>query len=97
MEEVIISGSKLRVRKVESDEEKSDFECYDKSDKKPVDVDVEKELAVQKPILSLLRNRWEEDEINSNGETVVGDGIISLRRSNRVFKPTERLGSVPYF
>ena len=39
MEEGIISESKSNVRKLESDEDESDFECYDKSDGKSVPVD----------------------------------------------------------
>ena len=79
MEEGVISESKLRVRKVESDEEGSDFECYDKSDGKPVHVNIDKDLAVDNSTLSLLPNRSEEDEINYKGETGDGDGNISLR------------------
>ena len=47
-----------------------------------------------KPTLALLPNRSEEDEINNNGETLDN---FNLRRSNRIFKPPEQLGSVPYF
>ena len=87
MEVVIISDSKTKVRKVELVQDESDFECSDKSDGKPVYADVEKELAVDKPILELLPNRSEEDETNNNGETGDGDGNISLRKSNQLFKP----------
>ena len=96
MEEGIISESKSKVRKVELDEEENDFECYDKSDEQPVHVDVDKELAVDKPTLALLPNRLEEVELNNIGETGDGDSN-SLRRSNQLFKPPERLGSVPFF
>ena len=91
------SESKSKVQKVESDEKESDFECCDKSDGKPVHVNIDKELAVDKPTPALLPNRSEEDEINRKGETGDGDGIISLRRSNRILKPPGRLSSVPYF
>ena len=40
MEEGIISKSKPKVRKVDLDEEDSDFECYDRSDWKTVYVDI---------------------------------------------------------
>ena len=95
--ERIISESKSKVRKVESDEEDSDSDYYDNSDGKPVHVNIDKELAVDKPTLALLRNRSEEDEIHKNGETGDNDGKIRLRRSKRIFKPPERLGTVPFF
>ena len=44
----------------------------------------------------LLPNRLEEDDINKSGETRDTEGNINLRRSNRLLKPPERLGSVPY-
>ena len=44
MEEEIIFESKPKVWKVEMDEEDSDFECYDKSDGKPVHADIDKEV-----------------------------------------------------
>ena len=98
MEEGIISESRPKVRKAASDEENSDFKCYDRSEGKPVHVDVDKEMAESnKPTLALLPNRSEEDEFNNNGETRERDGNINLRRSNRIFKPPERLSSVPYF
>ena len=97
MEEGLISESKSKVRKVEWDEEEKDFECYDMSDGKPVHVNIDKEIAFDKPTLALLPNRSEGDKINNNGETGEGDANISLRRSNRIFKPMERLGNAPYF
>ena len=69
MDEGIFSDSKLEVRKVESDEEESDFECYDTSDGKPVHVDVQEEVAVKKPILALLPNRSDEDAFIKNEST----------------------------
>ena len=87
---------KPKVRKVKSDEEDSDFECYNESNGKPVHIDIDKELAEgNKPILTLLLNKSEEDEVN--GETKDGDGKISLRTSNRIFKSPKRLDCVPYF
>ena len=98
MQEVLICDSKPKVRKVDSDEEDSDFECYDRSEGKPVNVDVDREITEgSKATLALLPNRSEEDEKNNNGETRDRDGNINLRRSNPVFKPSERLGSVPSF
>ena len=102
MEEGIFSESRSKVRKVASDDDDdddddSDFECYDRSEGKPVHVDVDKEMAESNKLtLALLRNRSEKDEFN-NGETRDRDGNTNLRRSNRIFKPPERLGSVPYF
>ena len=57
-EEAIFYKSKSNVRKLESDEEESDFECYDKSDGKPVYVGDDKEIAINKPTLALIQNRW---------------------------------------
>ena len=83
MEKGIISRSKPKVRKVESDEEDSVCECYDRSDGKPIPVDIDKEATEgNKPTLALVPKTSEEDEINKNGETVDGDNKISLRSSN---------------
>ena len=86
MEEVMISESKSRVRKVESDEENSDFECFDKFDGKLVHVDVDKEITERDPTRALLPNRSEED-INDNGGTRDGNGNITVRNSNEIFEP----------
>ena len=43
VEEGIISESKPKVRNLESDEEDSDFDCYDKFEGNPVHVDIDKE------------------------------------------------------
>ena len=99
-QECIISESKRKVRKVESDDKDIDFECYDKSDEKPANVDVDKEGSSRKELtLALFPNKSEE--VNYNGETGVGndsrDGNTSVRRSNRKFKPPERLGSIQCF
>ena len=68
MEEGIISQAQAKVRKVEPDEEDRDFECYDRSERKPVHID--KEITERnKPTLALLPNRSEEYAINKNGET----------------------------
>ena len=85
------------VTRVDSDKKNSDFECYDGSEQKSVHVDVDKEnTGGTKPILALLPNRSEEDEINKNGETPRDRDVnFKLRRLNRKIKPPERLGSVP--
>ena len=83
MEEVFICEYKPKVRKVELDEEDSDFECYDRSEGKPVGVDIDNKITERnKATLAPLPNRPEEDENNNNGETRDRDGNITLRRSN---------------
>ena len=96
MGEETISESKSNVRKVESDEEETDFECYDNSHGKPVQVNLDIKQAVNKPSLALLPNKSDWDEINNNIETADVDDNFGLQRSNRIFKPPKRLGSVPY-
>ena len=83
-----ISASEPKARNVESD--KDDSECCNKSDGKLVHVDIDKEVTEGRPALALLQNKSEEEAINNNGETMDGDGNISVRRSNQVFKPTDR-------
>ena len=98
MVEGVISESKPKVRKVESDNENSDFKCYDMSYGKPVYVDIGRKLTEgNNPTLALPPNRSEEDKNNNNGDTRDGDGNISLRKSERIFKPPEQLGTVPFF
>ena len=99
LEDGVISKSQPKVRQVELGEEGSDFECYDKSEGKQVHVDIDKETTEENKstLAPPLSKRSEEDEIKNNDETRDGDAIINLRRSNRIFKPPERLGSVPYF
>ena len=83
VEEEINSESRPKVCKVELDEEDSDYEYHDKCEEKPVNVDIGRELTEgNKSTLAPLPNKSEEDEIISNGETGVGDGYISLCRSN---------------
>ena len=94
-EEGTISASKPKVQKMDSDEDESSFECYNKSDGKPLHVDIDKEVTERGPALALLPNNLEE--IYNNGETKGGNGNISVHRSNRTFKPPDRLSSVPYF
>ena len=98
MEGGIICKFKLNVRKVDSDEEDSNFECYDRSEKKPVHANFDKELTEgNKPTLAMLPKKSEEDEIINSGETRDRDGNMNLRRSNWLFEPLERLGKAPYF
>ena len=68
LEENIFFESKLKNPKVESNEEVSDFECYDKPEGKPVHVDVDEITRFNQryPILAILPNRSEE---NNNSET----------------------------
>ena len=68
-----------------------------KSDGKPVHVDIDKEVTKGKPALAILSNKSEEEERNTIGETMDGNGNISVCRSNRTFKPSDRLCNVPYF
>ena len=97
MEEGTISASEPKVRKVESDKEDSDFECYNKSDGKPVHVDIDKEATEAEPALTLLPNRPQDEELNNNVEIMGGNGNISVRRSNRSLETPDRPVSVPYF
>ena len=97
IEEGLFCESKLKPREVDLDEEDSDFECYDKSDDKPVHVDVDKEVNERDPTNTLVPNGSEEDEMDKNVETRCGIGNISVRRSNEKFKPPERLGNLTYF
>ena len=99
-EERIISESKAKIREVESDKKDSDFECSNKSDGKPVYVDVDKEItgsSQKDPTLAFVPNRSEKEEINNNGETGGENGNADVRRSNRTFKPAQQLCSVPCF
>ena len=91
------SASKPKVWKVESDGEDSDFECYNKSDGTPVYVDIDKVVTEEGPALAILPNISEEIERKNNGDTMGGNGNISVCKSNRLLKPTERLGSAPCF
>ena len=53
VEDRAISASKLNVWKVESNEEDSCFECYNKSHGKPLHVDIDKKVTEGGPALSL--------------------------------------------
>ena len=97
VEERTFSESKPKVRKLESDEDDSGFEFYIKSDGKSVHVDIDKKVTEGGSSLALLWSRSEEEEMINNGETIGGNSNISIRRSNRAFKPPDRLDSVSYF
>ena len=61
MDEGFISETKPKLRKVHSDEGNSDIECYDRSEVKPVPLDVDKKFtAGKKSTLALLPNRSED-------------------------------------
>ena len=62
-EEGIFSESKPRIREVEWDGEDSDFDFYDKSEGKPLHVDIDKETTEgNKSTLTVLPNRSEENK-----------------------------------
>ena len=64
---------------------------------KPVHADADKKSTQSQndPKLALLLTRSEKNETNNNGQTGEGKGNVSVRRSNRIFEPPGRLGSVP--
>ena len=95
VEDGTTSASKPNILKVESKEDYCDSECYNKSDGKPVHVDIDKEVIERGPALALLPNKLEEEELNIKGKTMGGHGIICVRRSNRTLKSPDRLPSVP--
>ena len=97
LEEQIVFASKWKVRKVESDKKDSNFECYNKTDGKPVHLDIDKEVTEAELTLALLPNRSEDDARNNNGETRSGKGNISVCRSHRIFELVDQLGCVPFF
>ena len=69
MEEGIISEARPKVGKVAPDDKDSDSGGYNRSDGKPVYVDVDKVMAERNELtLGLLPNRSEDDEINNNNE-----------------------------
>ena len=101
-DEGIISESKPKVQKVESDDEYSDFDCCDKSDGKPVHAYVIKEVtgsSGKEP--TVAPSSKISEEVNNNSETGVGidnwDGNTRVRRSGGKLKLPERLVSIPCF
>ena len=72
------------------DEEENDFESYDRSEGKPIHVDLDEGMTEGNQLtLALLPNRSEEDKISNDGKTRDRDGNIYLGRSSRIFKPPE--------
>ena len=63
--------SKPKIRKVESDDDDSDFECYNKSDGKPVHVDIDKEVTNEGPPVVY------KAEYDAKGRGRTGSRIIS--------------------
>ena len=81
--EGIIPKFNPKVRKVESEDEDSNFECYNKSNGKPLHVDVDKQTSgsdERNSTLVVLLNRREENKINNNGE--IGVGSKNLEEKN---------------
>ena len=75
--EGIICESKPKARKVDTDEEDTDIECFLKSDGKLVHLDIDKKVNNwNTPTVALLPNRIEEDRINQNGEKSDGTEIL---------------------
>ena len=71
------------------------MECYDKSEGKPVQVDIDLEVVEgNKPTLALLLNRSEEDEIHNNGET--REGMVVIIYADQTEYLNHRKGSVVY-
>ena len=93
VEEGTISTSKPKVWKVKSDEDDSDFECYNKSDGQPVHVDIDKEGTGGRPALALLPNKSDEKLINSS-ETRVR--TVSLVYTGLTEHLNQRSGWVMY-
>ena len=54
MEEGILSESKLKVLKVNSEKENSDFECTDRSEGKPVHVEIDKKSRGKQTHISIV-------------------------------------------
>ena len=78
LEESINFESESKVWKAESEEKDSDFECLIRptvSRCRQTFTEKLLEVAKKEPTLELLPNRSEEEEINNNGETVVGNGF----------------------
>ena len=66
-----IFASKPKIRKVKSNEDDSDFECYNKSERKLVHVDIDKEITQGGPALALQRNKLEEEETRRPASTSI--------------------------
>ena len=100
-DEKTISKFKLKVWKVELEEEKSNFECYNKWDGKPVHVDVDRNFtgsSGKDPALALLSNKLKEDETNKEGQVGVGMmvGIVRVVSGDLIESLHHRSGWVVY-
>ena len=100
----MILESKSKVWKVALDDEDGSFKCYSIFDWKLVHVDVDKEITQgdgKSPNLGLPRGKTEEEKIHNDGKIGVGsnnvNGIVSVRRLSRKFRPPDCFGSIPYF
>ena len=88
VEERRFSESKPEVRKLESDEEGSDFECFDKSDGNLLNVDIDNEVAERyKPLPALLPSRSEEDENNNKNRSRTATLSVNMADKNLVEQP----------
>ena len=98
-EERTISASKSKIRKVESNENESDFDCYNKKQQEARTCRHRQRshFTERRPALALPPNKLEEQEINNNGETKGGNGNISVRRFNPTFRPPDRVGYLLFF
>ena len=78
----IIADSKPKVRKVQADDENSDFECYEQFDRQPSNVDVDEEVTGSSEKnwrKRLFRKNSEEEKVNNNGEMGVGNDSQCLQ------------------
>ena len=91
-----IFASKPKTRKVKSNEDGRDFECYENSNQQPVQVEIDHEFTEGGPRLALLPNKSRKGVKNYNGETMGGNANKNLCRSNRRYKPPDRLGSAQF-
>ena len=62
-----------------------------------VQLDTKREVTKGEPTLTHLQNKWDEDEVNNNRETMGEDDDICVRKSNRKIKWSWRSGCPPNF
>ena len=93
-EKVTILESKLYVLNIEFRDKNCASGCHNKSNRKLVHVDVDKEVSgsdAKNPVLALLVNKWNEDEITNRGEIEVRinnlNGSIGVGRIYRKLAP----------
>ena len=91
-----------KVRKVEPEDQDSDFECYNESHSKLVHVEVDEEITGRNEkrfALALLPKKLKEHKINNFSEIGVGtkilDGSFSVRITSKEYRPPESLGIIP--